>query len=1023
MADCASGGAMLSAAQIGSDVNSQSARKTRAARRRTHAKATIRAGKLELHGHVTDVSVGGAYIQLRDRGAPLEGQVSVKLTLPDGETLAIDATVVRSNAQGHAVRWSAMSARARSALRRYAFYADLEDAVVRIQRAIVPDIDGNALPVSDSAQVARRLARITEAPAQLFDGQCKPLGTGVISSGNGTLHIQSERSIPLSRTLYVAGLDGPMFVVFEVIPNTLDGDEVIAPVPQRIYVLERRAIARTKFETPPTCTFGDPAFGPVLEAEVLDLSEQGAAIRLVGHGGLPVGTTLPASTLRGGPIDRRLPPARVERVQGNVIGLRFSVGTATAERIAADESRSVRTSWWRKLTRGVDAARAKLTRPATVDDRSRVVRYNNARGDGIAALVDVSRAVTAGAPPEVAFVVAPAFLRRKEVFAPLAQTLLDNLDAEDLPGAVLRFDATHTGTESASRPELVAAGTPYRDWTFSNLTDDLAASVRYARTRLGAKRVVLITFSVSAIAARRVVSQLEKDGVSLWIAPFGCPDAQDMFTQYLAGLDHFPQLESGQRIEPFDIYGREVNPNVVYADALTNKYAYLGDASREVASIKAPIVWLLGRYDYMVTGARVRDMMSGDQAGPRDLYEVDTGHVAQRAHEAIEVFRLIVELAFQRLFDRDITARDPSVTSLVARDERERKRIASLDLDSETFWERHMFGAGMSYEVIEGSPSYRDLAELQADLADLGHAKRVMEIGCGTGIVAERLIDRLAKADGAYTYHAVDLLEHSLATTRAKLEPKKGRGELHFHKVDLEDTRLHVVHQLLAGELSGFDELLMRLDPDAVGIASAVRSQYDASLHRLLKRGEVNASTLPSALKPFAETLTALADLTRAVDANAPIPAKAVELFRLPAKAPELESGFDRIVCALTLSYLKDPVAALAYMRSRLAPNGKIVVSSLLPDFDPSRLYVELVSTVRADTSLSDAEREEKLEALRRFAGTAGQIVELEDVGRFVFLDGDKLRAMLEEAGFRDVRIYHGLGSPPAAVIAVASRA
>src|SRR5262249_8853992 len=116
------------------------------------------------------------------------------------------------------------------------------------------------------------------------------------------------------------------------------------------------------------------------------------------------------------------------------------------------------------------------------------------------------------------------------------------------------------------------------------------------------------------------------------------------------------------------------------------------------------------------------------------------------------------------------------------------------------------------------------------------------------------------------------------------------------------------------------------------------------------------------------------------------------------------------------------PVTALAYMRSRLAPGGKIIVSSLLPDFDPSRLYVELVATVRADGSLTEAARAEHIDALRRFAGTAGQIVELEDIGRFTFFDGDRLRAMLDEAGFRDIRTYHGLGSPPAAVIAVATR-
>ena len=70
--------------------------------------------------------------------------------------------------------------------------------------------------------------------------------------------------------------------------------------------------------------------------------------------------------------------------------------------------------------------------------------------------------------PDVAVVIAPAILKRKEVFSLLARTILDDLDRDGRKAVVLRFDATYIAGESAMDSRLAAEGRPYYNWTFGH---------------------------------------------------------------------------------------------------------------------------------------------------------------------------------------------------------------------------------------------------------------------------------------------------------------------------------------------------------------------------------------------------------------------------------------------------------------------------------------------------------------------------------------------------------------------------
>src|SRR5262245_43260344 len=98
----------------------------------------------------------------------------------------------------------------------------------------------------------------------------------------------------------------------------------------------------------------------------------------------------------------------------------------------------------------------------------------------------------------VAVVVAPAILKRKEVFGLLARTIVDDIGRDGKKVAVLRFDASHIVGESAMDPRLVAEGRPYYHWTFGHLGHDIEASLQYLERRFRPAKRVLVSVSLSA---------------------------------------------------------------------------------------------------------------------------------------------------------------------------------------------------------------------------------------------------------------------------------------------------------------------------------------------------------------------------------------------------------------------------------------------------------------------------------------------------------------------------------------------
>ena len=94
-----------------------------------------------------------------------------------------------------------------------------------------------------------------------------------------------------------------------------------------------------------------------------------------------------------------------------------------------------------------------------------------------------------------------------------------------------------------------------------------------------------------------------------------------------------------------------------------------------------------------------------------------------------------------------------------------------------------------------------------------------------------------------------------------------------------------------------------------------------------------------------------------------------------------------------------------------LKPGGVLVASSILPNWDPSKLYAEEAALMHEQGC------EAKLDALRAFANMLSRLIELEEDGRFRFFSPEEFRTLAEDAGFTNVHLFESLGNPATAII------
>ena len=1041
----------------------------------------------------TDLSADGAFLRSSSLCFSERVRLSLRLSLEiptDPQPIDLTARIVRVTPDGVGVRFEEVSARDRARLRSYAGFYEMDEAIVRVQRALGDVIPGNLLPLGERSEVEAILRSAVERSlpmtAVLPGRGFKPRTCRLLSIEPGAPDEETTDLLRLDlmllsdRVVYLAFSDPPLHYAFEAIVAG-PGEKPLLLLPERIYLTERRTERRSSRPNDAWCELAAPhAPGGKLRLQLLDLGEGGASVRLPAGAAWVPGAHLPPFTIEVGSERRRVPGATVRYVapvdDGSLrAGLRFG-GEVDRDTFQELKRHQLKGGFTSRITRTVSFVGGRvgekvsrfLRRPERrTTDGVEVVRYRirtgNRAGQAVAGIVDANFDTSdPDVRPDVAVVIAPAILKRKEVFGLLARTIVDDIGRDGKKVAVLRFDASHIVGESAMDPRLVAEGRPYYNWTFGHLGQDIEASLQYMERRFRPAKRVLVSVSLSAIPARKVVLDSRSAPVDLWVAPYGCPDAQDVLRNYLAGLDLFDAYRRGEGPETILIHGRPIRGSSLYGQAMEAGLAFLEDARRDLSKIAVPVVWILGTYDCWVTRSRVRAVLDAPGGDVREVFECATGHVLKTGAEAIELFKLVSESISKHLFRSDRPARDPDLARFARQSEAEWSRVRRMELgDAEGFWKEHLLGApgdnvagiagiaGIGYDILLEHPEYPRFLARQVELLDPRPGEDVADFGCGTGNLALAMLDAYAPGTAPASITWVDLVLEGVERTAEKVRAwfaARGlpapvcRGVV----ADLEVSRFAAVADFLNGRLHGIEGLVERVEGLTLATARKVAARYGKEMHAILRGAPEGAARVrdlcPELDVSEAEVVLELGraarfllgrTLAEDLKPGVALAGSARDLrfqhLRFGGSTAHLEldlpdGAFHRIGCSLVLPYLYDPLATLREMHRLLRPGGTLVVSSILPNFDPSKLYTEGVDILARQAEEGDETAGRKMEALRHYGNMVSRLIELEEDGRFRFLDRAALTALVSEAGFARVHAFQAFGSPPTAILVRAEK-
>jgi ubiquinone/menaquinone biosynthesis C-methylase UbiE/pimeloyl-ACP methyl ester carboxylesterase len=1014
---------------------------------------------------VENLSLEGAFIQ-NNVLPPVGTDVSMNISIPldRKQTIKLGGRVVRVTKNGFGIEFKELHSKDRSLIRQYVGFSELDDAIVTIQKTLKGILSGNMLPVTEQSVIEERINAAVDKNLECYILTAKkgrPFLAKLRFSHRG-LMLVPEKPIPRStRILYITIVDGPLHAIFEGLVYQ-GGEQPEIFFPERMYLNDRRWSRRYRVEKAKLVLQAYHKEDKQLEFSVYDRSESGCSILVPKNSLYANGMRFPEFEIEKDGNREHFSGATITRIidfdnQHNLVGLHFIDQTQNRETFQKIETKSLRTNFLNSIRRLSTMAIRTIERRVRPQlerrtDRPYFVRYKNTRGEMVAALLDATFDLHSDPPPvDVAVIISPPFPVRKEVFGLLARTLVDNFAHHGKQAVVLRFDLTHVLGESEVDPELAAQGNPYLYWTFSKLEADIAGSVSFLQRRYTPKKRSLISYSISAISSRRLVADGYTAKIDHWVAPFGCPDGQDMLKNLLAGVDLFPMHLAGEKAEPFLIYGRLYDPNPGMADAVAKKTAFLEDARKDMEKIKVPVTWVIGTYDYMVTRGRVKEMLSAPGGGIREIIETSTGHNPRTGAEAIESFKIMFESMFKHLFGETKIGVEPNLVRFERQNQAEWSRSKKNTYrDMQKFWREHLVGTKddqEGYDILLYNPDYVGFIKDQAKLIDIEPGIRVADFGCGTGNFSATMLKQSDKSLKGMNLVCTDLIPAGIDITRKKIEKiinssNNGKFEgiqTDFQLLDLEVIRLSVLKDFLNGRLFSVKGLIGRIEGLNASTINRIHRHYNQDLHDILQ-GQLSDFKQITELCPGIEKeeVEELLDVSMAcrflkgetldtdlIDPSKP-PASTADLdlkhLNFGSSIPECRidfdnNYFDRIGASLVVPYLYDPGSVVKEFYRMLNKNGVLVFSSLKPNYDSSKSYLEEAKSIAANENMDDFEKERLLKSLREFSAFVGRLIELEDEGRFKFFTREELIQITEKAGFENYDIIESLGQPSSAFI------
>lgn len=1000
-------------------------------------------------GRTRDISLHGLFIETRE---PFDVGAVVPLAIGlDGRApLLVRAEVVRRTPDGMGLRFRDLSREAGRRLRRWVVdhtsvaasrrqVEQLRDESARIEpirdpdriRGLLGDIKAAAAQVTliPAVRVARDYASLVAV---------EPDGLAFEVAEASTL-VGGEEAFALVTLQFVS-------YSFSLRLRAVDGRAVRTGLPDLVVFSERRT--RERVEAPPGSTIRWPSpwnKHADIVLPLVDLSDDGLSFRAPDNALLTPGSVLEGATVC---IDGRTRALEVPEVRNLVrvedaSGVWLRVGVAVGHARLGKQPRSAsRVAAKTPIGRFVD--RVKTTMSVLIhrgkdriagsgaDTRRVVVRPGPLPIVGILDRTSDDERISA---PLV--IVAPGFAGRKEQMSFLAGILVEGFQRQNADIAVLRFDGTNNLGESGKDPQCQGDGLHCMHYTATGLVDDTLAAIAWAKNNpfVDPTDIVLVSSSAGSVGVLKVLTMPEGRDVSLWFAYMGAPDVIDLIKNGTGNIDFHAYFMRGEKVGVMALHGVLMDGDHFWRDLHQSGLGSLDHARALMARVSADVVWLRGKHDALVDPRRVEALMRLPAKGAREIIDVDGGHLPRTGEEAVTQFTRITQRIWKKLHGCDMPTFRPSIGKLAVKAEAEWKQTRrAVITDRAQWWRDYLLRAdgGIGFDILEYLPEYVDILELQARRTLTGsspsRAPLVLELGAGTGNLTRRLIDA-----GAHVI-ATDLVADALHHTLAKIgEAASDRFETQV--VDIEGSPWLAMKRFLRGDLPSALTLAERIPGVQKGLLASILEREDDDVHAILRGHDIDTDSFMKRARMVAGAAPLLRDLNVFAKAVAgritPESAKA-SLGFLPTSIldgnrglPYADASVDAVTSSFVLSYLAHPEDAIAESWRVLRPGGVFVASSMIPDSDNSRMYLELVkrleqlpaSQLPPGTVDPATARTDLANAARRFGEHAAELFRLEEEGLFRFYQAEALAALVARRGFVDLEIDRAFGDPPQAVV------
>jgi ubiquinone/menaquinone biosynthesis C-methylase UbiE len=692
-----------------------------------------------------------------------------------------------------------------------------------------------------------------------------------------------------------------------------------------------------------------------------------------------------------------------------------------------------------------------------------VVKYHNKKGQRITALVNSThRKLTA---PVI--VIPPAFGKKKEALSPFVATLITNFRCLNKKLVTIRYDGINLPGESDNEEMLPKRGYEMLYYRISQGQDDLQATLEYVYNNSFFKpdKVIVVAFSLSALDVRKLVSAPHEHKVDYVINVMGVSCGQSVFKNMTGGLDIIGYYKLGIVNGLFGILGHILDMDNLAEDLIEKKYAYMTDARLDMSRISTPILWIYGKYDKWIDENEVRELMGIESEGSREVIEIPTGHNLRSSEDAIKTFKLITSRIHKKIYGEDILPIDPDRDSLVNLIGYERERLASAEeFNSEEYWKQYLIGKranSFGYDFYKNIKEFREFLSLESQLTDLSDKEILVDMGCGTGLLVEDMLN-LTAARQRDVRNAqiimIDLVKEALDKAQKKIDRIKLLHEaflpqrITYRVMDLEPNRLIPVHTFVNNLDLDFNYLRNRIEGLANASIDRFLNKSSIRLYEIMRGASLTRSDEANINSEFnKEDRQVIMEFNRAarflkrqlrkdevvnpnLATNAAIESNDYDQLRTSdLQFEKLEFGnsglrlhsdfqkgsVDKIIASLFISYLFNPDDIFHDFYRMLKPNGLLLVSSMKPDSDISRIFTNYVDKVQHfDFSDTDFKSQDiSLSGAREMLNEAATLFELEEEGYFKFYSDKELVHMFKSSGFDDIQVQASLGNPPQAYI------